>query len=79
MNLEQCKSVSTFGAEAEKDKPDQDCKAMSPRDASRYREVVARANYLGHDRPDIQYAVNEASKRMSRPRRIDEAKIKILA
>ena len=33
----------------------------------RYRSVVARANYLAQDRPDIRYAVKELCRRMSEP------------
>ena len=36
-------------------------------EATRYRALVARLNYLALDRPDIQYAVKEAAKWMSAP------------
>ena len=35
--------------------------------ATRYRSLVARANYLATDRPDIGYAVKELCRTMSRP------------
>ena len=40
---------------------------MKPEEASRYRMLVARLDYLASDRPDIQYAVKEASKTMAKP------------
>ena len=36
-------------------------------EATRFRAVAARANYLSADRPDIQYAVKEICRRMSKP------------
>ena len=36
-------------------------------EATRYRALVARLNYLALDRPDIQFGVKEAAKRMSAP------------
>ena len=35
--------------------------------ASRYRALVARANYLAQDRPDIQFATKELCREMSDP------------
>ena len=40
---------------------------MSGEDARAYRGLAARANYLAQDRPEIQYAVKEAARRMSSP------------
>ena len=36
-------------------------------EATRYRAIVARLNYLALDLPDIQFAVKEAAKNMSAP------------
>ena len=44
-----------------------------------YRAVAARANYLALDRPDIQYAVKEACRAMSKPMEKDWLKLKRLA
>ena len=41
---------------------------MEPADATRYRAVAARLNYLAVDRVDIQYAVKEAARNMSAPK-----------
>ena len=40
---------------------------MSPRDATQYRAVAARLNFLSCDRPDVQYACKEATRRMATP------------
>ena len=44
--------------------------------ATLYRLICARLNYLSLDRPDIQYATKEASRRMSCPKTSDWAKLK---
>ena len=36
-------------------------------DVAIFRSVAARSNYLGMDRPDIQYGVKELCASMSRP------------
>ena len=45
-------------------------------EASWFRSVAARANYLGADRGDIQFAVKEACRGMAAPRREDVVKLK---
>ena len=44
-------------------------------EATRFRAVAARANYLSGDRPDIQYAVKEICRRMAKPVRGDWEKL----
>ena len=44
-------------------------------EATRFRVVAARANYLSGDRPDIQYAVKEICRRMAKPVRGDWEKL----
>ena len=41
---------------------------IDPKDASIYRAIVARVNFLAADRSDVQFASKEASRRMSAPR-----------
>lgn len=41
---------------------------MISSDATKFRAVVARLNFLATDRPDIQFAVKEAPRRMTVPR-----------
>ena len=40
---------------------------LNPTQATQYRAMAARLNYLALDRTDIQYATKEASKYMSAP------------
>ncbi len=40
---------------------------MSDKDATTYRAIAARANYLALDRPDIQYPTKEVCREMSDP------------
>ena len=49
------------------DVPIEPLELLGPGDASRYKGLAARLNYLAQDRPDIQYAVKEAARRMSKP------------
>ena len=42
---------------------------LDNREASQYRAIVARANYLCQDRSDIQFAVKELCRAMSNPTR----------
>jgi len=45
---------------------------MALRDATAYRGITARPNYLAQGRADIQYACKEASRRMASPREADQ-------
>lgn len=47
--------------------------------ATKYRAITARANFLSIDRPDIQYAVKEASRSMTSPTEADWPKLERLA
>ena len=48
--------------------------SLSLEQATKYRGIVARGNYLGQDRPDMQFAVEELSRRMASPTGVDERK-----
>jgi hypothetical protein len=52
---------------------------MDKEDATKFRSVAARMNYLGMDRSDIQYATKEVCRSMARPKKEDWQKIKRLA
>ena len=66
--LNEAKSVMSPGTREEQSKSNEiETELMKPDEASRYRMPVARLNFLSSDRLDIQYAVKEASKHMSRP------------
>ncbi len=55
------KDEESDGEEVEDDEP------MEAKDATRYRAIVARLNYMAADRADIQFAVKEAARHMSTP------------
>ena len=52
---------------------------LKGKEATRFRAVAARANYLSADRPDIQYAVKEVCRRMAKPVKSDWQKLVRLA
>ena len=58
--------------------PDEAGEPLEAGEATRYRALVARLNYLALDRPDIQFGVKEAAKRMSAPRAPDMKLLKRL-
>ena len=49
---------------------------MTPKEASMFRGIVARVNFLAQDRSDLQFASKECSRRMSVPRVDDWGMIK---
>ena len=51
---------------------------LGPEDATNYRSVAARANYLSADRPDIMYAVKELCRGMAKPTKGHWLKLKRL-
>ena len=53
------------------DDPEARGELLSPSDTTAFRALVARGNYLAQDRVEIQYAVKEAARRMSKPRSAD--------
>ena len=67
LKLENCRPVTTpFGPEVQGCLPGQS-EPLEAEEATRYRESVARLNYLALDRPARQVAVQEAAKRVSAP------------
>ena len=45
-----------------------DDEEMSPTEATEFRGLVARMNFLAQDSPDLQYPVKEVAKDMAKPR-----------
>jgi len=43
---------------------------LVPSEATKYRGVSALLNYLGQDRPDVQYAAKEICRSMSAPKEV---------
>lgn len=52
---------------------------MEGAEAKKFRGIAARANYLGLDRPDIQYTTKEVCRNMSKPKKRHWRKLKRLA
>ena len=49
---------------------------MGEREATQYRAIVARCNYLAPDRPDIAFAVKELARKMAKPNQGDWTRLK---
>lgn len=52
---------------------------LDQREASRYRSLAARANYLGLDRPDLQFATKRICQEMANPTASGMARLKRIA
>ena len=63
---EKSKGVSTPGVKPKANTKEE--KELNPSQATQFRAMVARANYLAQDRPDIQFATKELCREMSKPR-----------
>ena len=50
-------------------------RALGGSEATLFRAIAARLNYLALDRADIQYCAKEIAKHMARPAELDWAKI----
>lgn len=67
LNLKGAKPVSTPGTK-EEGNTTQDCQSeLSEQQASQYRAITARCNYITPERPDIAYTVKELSRKMAKP------------
>lgn len=63
MKMMDCKPMGTPGVEGEAGEQEE----MEAEDATKFRRIVAKLNYLQQDRPDISFPVNKMSQRMSKP------------
>ena len=85
MNMNDCKPVVTPGTKEEGHAKEGDAEHMKTDQEldearkSAYRGIVARANYIAPDRPDIAYAVKELARGMSSPTQGDWCRLKRLA
>jgi len=70
------KTVSTPGCK--KTKIEDEGEPMNAEESTKFRALVARANYLAQDRCDIQFAVKELTRRMSSPTTDDLVDLKRL-
>jgi hypothetical protein len=64
--MEDCNSNAVPGSKNKEDEADDE--ELDPTARTRYRSVVARANFLAQDRPDIRYSVKELCREMACPR-----------
>ena len=65
LGLENAKALSVPSADEVK-RPDDETK-LNPEYTTQYKSIVARANYLAADRPDIQVAVKKLATSMAAP------------
>ena len=54
---------------------DEDNPHLDSSQSTKFRQLIARCNFLCQDRPDIQYACKEAARGMANPRREDWNKL----
>ena len=62
--------VTTPGENAVRGQQEENEVELGPAEATNYRSIAARANYLAADRPDIMYAVKELCRGMAKPTKI---------
>ena len=79
LNLREAKGVKSPGEEEKRWEEEENDVELDAADATVFRKVAARANYLGMDRVDIQQAVKEVCKGMAKPTVGDRKKLKRLA
>ena len=65
MGMEHCNESVVPGVKEKAGEDDGE--ELDPKDAKLFRSVVARANYLAQDRPDVRFACKELCRSMSRP------------
>jgi hypothetical protein len=72
LGLEDARPLSSPGERIKpKELTEEDIEELSPQDATIFRGVVARGNYMSIDRSDTRFAIKELARRMSKPRNID--------
>ena len=79
MGMQEAKGVSTPGEDERRFEEEENDKPLGSEDATQYRKVAARANYLSADRPDIMFAVQEICREMANPTIGGKRKLKRLA
>ena len=79
MKLKEAKVVSTLGTKDE-GRTSSDCDELfDENQASQYRAITARCNYIVPDRADLAYSVKELARHMSKPTRGDWVRLKRVA
>ena len=76
LNLKEAKAVSTPGTKEEGRTQEDHEEKLAEKEATKYRAVIARCNYLSADRPDISFAVKELARAMATPTTGDLIRLK---
>ena len=76
LKLGEAKPVATPGTREEGTTQQDAQEELNDEEASKYRVLVARCNYLSPDRPDISDAVEELARHMSMPTKGNWARLK---
>ena len=79
LQLTDAKTVTTPGTKEEGNTSEDNEHVLSDKEATDYRAIVARCNYLAPDRPDIAFTVKELARAMAKPTRGDLQRLKRLA
>ena len=67
LGLDDAKGVSSPGEPEKRWGEEENAAPLDEATASRYRAIVARANYLAADRVDMMYSTNEVCRHMANP------------
>ena len=78
LGLHDSNSVITLGENELRRKEGEREEPLEESEATRYRAIAARANYLAADRPDVMYSVKEICRGMANPTRAHWHKLKRL-
>ena len=78
LDLSSAKGVLTPGESVIRREDEEEEEELSPADTTRHRAIVARANYLAADRPDLMYATKEVCRGMAKPTTAHWQKLKRL-
>ena len=76
LGLEGAKLADTPMIVSQSSKKDSDSRALSMRDATLYRRLVAKLNFLAVDRPDVLYAASTMGSQASNPKDADMVRLK---
>ena len=79
LKMEDAKIVTTLGTKDEGKTSENSHVALGDQDATKYRALVARCNYLSPDRRDIAFSVKELARAMSAPTQGDWQRLKRFA
>ena len=67
LELKTANGVTTPGEHEARGKEEENDVELGPGEATNYRSIAARANYLAADLPDLMYAVKELCRGMAAP------------